>query len=84
MTCHYQELAVLLIELKQIFLAAQPIRSTETVGFSQNMLETKKEGVSSKVSQVIIGFGLLYGDAPPRGPQTYPFKAFLTKKVSLS
>ena len=77
MTCHYQKLAVLLIELKRISLAAKPIRSTETVEFSQNILETNseqfKEGVSSKVSQVIVGFGLLYGDAPPLSPQTYPF-----------
>jgi len=61
MKCQYQELAVLLIELKQISLAAKPIRSTEIVEFSQNIPETNseqfKEGVSSKVSQVI---GCLY------------------------
>ena len=77
MTCHYQKLAVLLIELKQISLAAKPIRSAETVEFSQNILETNseqfKEGVSSKVSQVIVGFGLLHVDAPPLSPQNYPF-----------
>ena len=77
MTCHYQKLAVLLIELKRISLAAKPIRSTETVEFSQNRLQTNseqfKEGVSSKVSQVIVGFGLLHVDAPPLSPQNYPF-----------
>ena len=50
LTCHYQKLTVPLIELKQISLAAKPIKSTETVEFRQNILETSSEQIEEGLS----------------------------------